>query len=197
MEECAPSYDRFMPPVTGVPTRRERPGSAPTIGLMNLHEIPLVTLDGKNITFEAYKGQAVLVVNVASKCGHTPQYQKLEELQQRYGARGFTVLGFPCNEFAGQEPGTADEIMEFCTVNYGVTFPLFEKTKVNGNRAHPLYSLLTKAPDATGQAGKVKWNFEKFVISPAGEVTRFRSGVQPDAPEIISAIEAALPLAVS
>jgi glutathione peroxidase len=160
---------------------------------MTLLNIPLVRLDGTSTSFAEFGGQAVLVVNVASKCGHTPQYAGLEELQQRYASRGFTVLGFPCNEFAGQEPGSAEQILEFCTVNYGVTFPLFEKTKVNGNRAHPLYSLLTKTPDADGQAGKVKWNFEKFVISPTGEITRFRSKVQPDAPEVIAAIEAALP----
>lgn len=162
------------------------------MGFMTLNEIPLVTLDGESLTFENYKDQVVLVVNVASKCGHTPQYQKLEKLFQEYGARGFTVLGFPCNEFAGQEPGTAADIQEFCTTNYGVTFPLFEKTKVNGNRAHPLYSLLTQTADAAGLAGKIKWNFEKFVISPDGQITRFRSSVQPDAPEILEAIEAAL-----
>ncbi|WP_349899799.1 glutathione peroxidase [Parafrigoribacterium soli] len=160
---------------------------------MNLLDIPLVRLDGTSITYAEYHEQVVLVVNVASKCGHTPQYEKLEALQQRYASRGFTVLGFPCNQFAGQEPGTSEQIQEFCTANYGVTFPLFEKTKVNGNRAHPLYSLLTQTPDADGLAGKVKWNFEKFVISPGGEVTRFRSKVQPDAPEVIAAIEAALP----
>jgi glutathione peroxidase len=163
---------------------------------MTLNEIPLVTLEGKTLTFGEYKDRAVLVVNVASKCGHTPQYEKLEKLHHLYEARGFTVLGFPCNEFAGQEPGTADEIRAFCTATYGVTFPLFEKTKVSGNRAHPLYSLLSKTPDATGEAGKVKWNFEKFVISPAGDITRFRSSVQPDSPELIAAIEAALPVAV-
>jgi glutathione peroxidase len=163
-----------------------------TIEPMTLNDIPLVTLDGESLTFEDYKDQVVLVVNVASKCGHTPQYQKLEQLYQEYGARGFTVLGFPCNEFAGQEPGTAGEIQDFCTANYGVTFPLFEKTKVTGNRAHPLYSVLTQTADGAGLAGKVKWNFEKFVISPAGDITRFRSSVQPDAPEVIEAIESAL-----
>lgn len=186
-----------MTPVAGVSTWRSGSITKFKIEPMTLNEIPLVTLDGKNITFEEYKDQAVLVVNVASKCGHTPQYEKLEKLHQEYGARGFTVLGFPCNEFAGQEPGTAQEIQEFCTANYGVTFPLFEKTRVNGNRAHPLYSLLTETPDAAGLAGKVKWNFEKFVISPAGDITRFRSSVQPDAPEVITAIESVLPLAMS
>lgn len=161
---------------------------------MTLHDIPLLTLDGREMTFAEYSDKAVLVVNVASKCGHTPQYAKLEELQQRFATRGFTVLGFPCNQFAGQEPGSAEKIQEFCTLNYNVTFPLFEKTKVNGNRAHPLYSVLTQTPDAEGRAGAVKWNFEKFVVSPSGRIARFRSSVQPDAPEVIAAIEAALPV---
>jgi glutathione peroxidase len=164
---------------------------------MTLYEIPLVTLDGKDITFEEYRGSTVLVVNVASKCGFTPQYEGLEQLQQEYGARGFTVLGFPCNQFAGQEPGSVEQIQEFCSVNYGVTFPLFGKTKVNGNSAHPLYVELTKVPDAEGQAGKVKWNFEKFLVSPDGAVTRFRSKVKPDAPELVAGIELALSSSVS
>jgi glutathione peroxidase len=164
---------------------------------MTLYEIPLITLDGKEITFGEYRGATVLVVNVASKCGFTPQYAGLEQLQQEYGARGFTVLGFPCNQFAGQEPGSAEQIQEFCSVNYGVTFPLFGKTKVNGNSAHPLYAELTRVPDAEGQAGKVKWNFEKFLVSPSGEVTRFRSKVKPDAPELVAAIELALSSSVA
>lgn len=164
---------------------------------MALYDIPLVTLDGKGITFEEYKGSTVLVVNVASKCGFTPQYAGLEQLQQEYGSRGFTVLGFPCNQFAGQESGSAEEIREFCTVNYGVTFPLFEKTRVNGNSAHPLYVELVKTLDAEGLAGKVKWNFEKFLISTTGVVTRFRSTVKPDAPELAAAIEIALSPPVS
>ncbi len=162
------------------------------MGLMSLYEIPLLTLAGKNMTFEEYRDKTALVVNVASKCGHTPQYKKLEQLYRKYRARGLVVLGFPCNEFAGQESGTAEEIRAFCAANYDVTFPMFAKTKVNGNRAHPLYSLLTKSPDSTGLAGKIKWNFEKFVISPAGAISRFRSSVQPDAPEVISVIESAL-----
>jgi glutathione peroxidase len=159
---------------------------------MTLYEAPLETLDGTTTTFEQYRGSTVLVVNVASKCGFTPQYAGLEKLQQEYGDRGFTVLGFPCNQFAGQEPGSAEEIQEFCSLNYGVTFPLFAKAKVNGNSAHPLYAELTKVPDADGQAGKVKWNFEKFLVSPTGEVTRFRSKVKPDAPELVAAIELAV-----
>lgn len=155
-----------------------------------------MTLDGKETTFGAYRGSTVLVVNVASKCGFTPQYAGLEKLQQDYGDRGFTVLGFPCNQFAGREPGSADQIQEFCSVKYGVTFPLFAKTKVNGNSAHPLYAELTKVADADGLAGKVKWNFEKFLISPDDVITRFRSKVKPDSPEVVAAIESAISLSV-
>ncbi len=159
---------------------------------MTLHEIELTTAEGQPTTLSAYADQVVLVVNVASKCGLTPQYEKLEELQKTYSDRGFTVLGFPCNQFAGQEPGSAEKIQEFCSMTYGVTFPLFEKTKVNGRSAHPLYAELTKTADSAGKAGRVKWNFEKFVISPTGDVQRFRPTTQPDAPEVIAAIESGL-----
>jgi glutathione peroxidase len=134
-----------------------------------------------------------MVVNVASRCGNTPQYEKLEELQKQYADRGFTVLGFPCNQFMGQEPGTAEEIQEFCSTTYGVTFPLMEKTRVNGWHKHPLYAELTQVPDAEGHAGRVKWNFEKFVIASDGSVSRFRPSTQPDDPAVIEAIEKALP----
>lgn len=156
---------------------------------MSLHEIPLVTLDGNTISFGEFRDKTVLVVNVASKCGHTPQYEQLEQIYRKYRDQGLAILGFPCNEFAGQEPGTAEEIRAFCTANYDVTFPMFAKIKVNGNHAHPLYSLLSKTPDSSGEAGRIKWNFEKFVISPKGNIFRFRSNVQPDAPEIVSVIE--------
>jgi len=159
---------------------------------MSLHEIELTTAEGEPTTLAAYADRVVLVVNVASKCGLTPQYAKLEALQKTYGDRGFAVLGFPCNQFAGQEPGSAEKIQEFCATTYGVTFPLMEKTKVNGRSAHPLYAALTKVPDAGGKAGRVKWNFEKFVISPSGEVHRFRPTTQPDDPRVIAAIEAGL-----
>jgi glutathione peroxidase len=137
--------------------------------------------------------KAVMVVNVASRCGNTPQYEKLEELQKQYEDRGFTVVGFPCNQFMGQEPGTAEEIKEFCSTTYGVTFPLMEKTRVNGWHKHPLYAQLTQVPDAEGHAGRVKWNFEKFLIAPDGTVSRFRPSTQPDDPAVIEAIEKALP----
>ncbi|MBK0420106.1 glutathione peroxidase [Leucobacter sp. CSA1] len=158
-----------------------------------LRRIPLTTIDGEATSLAAYADQAVLVVNVASKCGLTPQYEQLEELQRRYGDRGFTVLGFPCNQFMGQEPGSAERIKEFCSTTYGVTFPLMEKTKVNGRHKHPLYAQLRRVPDAAGRAGKVKWNFEKFLVAPDGGVTRFRPATRPDDPAVISAIERALP----
>ncbi|MEE1793496.1 glutathione peroxidase [Streptomyces sp. BE308] len=161
---------------------------------MTLHDIPLHTLTGEPTTLGAYSGQALLLVNVASKCGLTPQYEGLERLQNQYGDRGFTVLGVPCNQFAGQEPGSAEEIQTFCSTTYGVTFPLLEKLDVNGESRHPLYAELTKLADAEGEAGDVKWNFEKFVISPAGvPVARIRPGTEPEAPEVVAAIEAQLP----
>jgi glutathione peroxidase len=161
---------------------------------MTLTEIDLTTLDGRSMALAHYGERAVLVVNVASKCGLTPQYSALEQLAQDYAERGLTVLGVPCNQFMGQEPGTADDIQAFCSTTYGVTFPLLAKTDVNGPGRHPLYAELTKTPDADGQAGDVQWNFEKFLIAPGGRVVnRFRPRTAPDAPEVVAAIEAALP----
>ncbi|MFE7755551.1 glutathione peroxidase [Streptomyces sp. NPDC057429] len=161
---------------------------------MTLHDIPLRTLTGEPTTLGAFEGSAVLLVNVASRCGLTPQYAGLERLQKEYGDRGFTVLGVPCNQFAGQEPGTAEEIRTFCSTTYGVSFPLLEKVDVNGEDRHPLYTELTKLADAEGAAGDVQWNFEKFLISPAGEpVARIRPRTEPEAPEVLAAIEANLP----
>lgn len=160
---------------------------------MDLNGIQLTTIDGEEISFDEFAGKAVLVVNVASRCGHTPQYAGLEGLYRKYAERGFTVLGFPSNQFMFQEPGTAEEIKEFCTQKYGVTFPMFDKVDVNGRKQHPLFAELSTATDAAGTAGKLKWNFEKFLISPTGDVKRFRSAVEPDAPELIDAIEGALP----
>ncbi|HEY4226007.1 MAG TPA: glutathione peroxidase [Pseudolysinimonas sp.] len=159
---------------------------------MGIRDIALTDIDGKSVTLGDYADKVVMVVNVASKCGLTPQYEKLEELQKEYGNRGFTVLGFPCNQFMGQEPGTTDEIKEFCSMTYGVTFPLMDKIKVNGRGKHPLYAELTQVKDDNGKAGKVKWNFEKFVITPDGAVSRFRPQTQPDAPQVIAAIEGGL-----
>lgn len=161
---------------------------------MALHDLPLTTLEGEPASLADHTGKALLVVNVASKCGLTPQYEGLERLHETYADRGFTVLGFPCNQFGGQEPGTQEEIQTFCSMTYGVTFPMFAKVDVNGEDRHPLYAELTQVPDAEGEAGDVVWNFEKFLISPAGEpVRRFRPGVTPEDPELVGAIEVTLP----
>lgn len=161
---------------------------------MSLAEIPLTTINGNPTSLAEYTGRAVLVVNVASRCGLTVQYGALEELARDYGDRGLTVIGVPCNQFMGQEPGTPEEIARFCSATYGVTFPLMAKTDVNGAQRHPLYARLTEAVDAAGEAGDVQWNFEKFLIAPSGEVTnRFRPRTEPDSPEVIAAIEAVLP----
>ena len=159
---------------------------------MSINDIPLVTIDGEPTSLARYADKVKLIVNVASRCGLAPQYKKLEELQKTYGERGFTVLGFPSNQFL-QELSSAEAIKEFCSTTYGVTFPMFEKIRVNGRSRHPLYAELTKTPDSDGKAGKVKWNFEKFIVTPAGEVHRFRPTVQPDAPEILTLIESCLP----
>ncbi|MFJ5723820.1 glutathione peroxidase [Streptomyces sp. NPDC093149] len=161
---------------------------------MALYDIPLRTLTGEPTSLADYRGRAVLLVNVASKCGLTPQYAGLERLQNAYGDRGFTVLGVPCNQFAGQEPGTPEEIRTFCSTTYGVSFPLLEKTDVNGEGRHPLYAELTGLADEDGEAGDVQWNFEKFLISPTGEpVARLRPRTEPEDPELIAAIESQLP----
>ena len=161
---------------------------------MSIHDIEINTLQGQPGRLGDYKGKAVLVVNVASKCGLTPQYTGLEELHEQYAPRGFAVLGFPCNQFGEQEPGTPDEIETFCSTNYNVTFPLFEKIDVNGEARHPLYEQLTQKADADGKAGDIVWNFEKFLVSPEGEiVARFRPLTEPAAPELVSAVEQALP----
>ena len=152
---------------------------------MNLSD--LSALDGT--TLPDTEGKTVLVVNVASKCGLTPQYEGLERLQQRFGGDLFTVLGVPCNQFMGQEPGTAEEIQTFCSTTYGVSFPLTETIDVNGDNRHRLYSELTAVADAAGDAGDVQWNFEKFLVGADGSVTRFRPTVDPEADEIVAAIE--------
>lgn len=156
-----------------------------------LDDIPLTTIDGATTTLADY-APVRLIVNVASRCGLAPQYEVLEELQRTYGDRGFTVLGFPSNQFL-QELSDTEAIKEYCSTTWGVTFPMFDKVKVNGRSAHPLYKALTQTPDSSGKAGRVSWNFEKFLVSSDGTVHRFRPTVQPDAPEVIAAIEAALP----
>jgi glutathione peroxidase len=161
---------------------------------MALYDIPISTLDGRPSSLAPYEGKTLLLVNVASKCGLTPQYEGLEKLQKTYGDKGFSVLGFPCNQFAGQEPGTSEEIAEFCSNTYGVSFPLFEKIDVNGENRHPLYEQLTKAEDAEGKAGDITWNFEKFLVSPAGDVVaRFRPQTTPEDAVVVDAITANLP----
>ncbi|OMB97163.1 glutathione peroxidase [Mycobacterium sp. NS-7484] len=161
---------------------------------MSLNDIPLTTLDGTQTTLAELAPGAALVVNVASKCGLTPQYTALEKLAQDYAARGLTVVGVPCNQFMGQEPGTAEEIQTFCSTTYGVTFPLLAKSDVNGADRHPLYTELTQATDADGEAGDIQWNFEKFLLAADGTVVnRFRPRTEPDAPEVVAAIEAVLP----
>ena len=159
-----------------------------------LRDIGLTTLDGTPTSLAELAEGAALVVNVASKCGLTPQYSALEKLAQDYADRGLTVIGVPCNQFMGQEPGTAEEIQTFCSTTYGVTFPLLAKTDVNGSDRHPLYAELTKTTDADGEAGDIQWNFEKFLLAPGGEVVkRFRPRTEPDAAEVVEAIEAVLP----
>ncbi len=160
---------------------------------MDLSDIPVTTLRGEQTTFGALTdGKAALVVNVASRCGLAPQYEQLEQLQRTYGERGFTVIGFPSNQFL-QELGSEEKIAEYCSATWGVTFPMTEKVKLNGKNAHPIYQQLTTVPGADGKAGKISWNFEKFVISPDGRVWRFSPRTLPDATEVIEAIEAALP----
>jgi glutathione peroxidase len=160
---------------------------------MTILDAKINTLEGSPADLSEYQGKALLVVNVASKCGLTPQYEGLQKLHDEYAARGFEVLGFPCNQFMGQEPGTAEEIRDFCDTSYHVTFPLFEKIDVNGDQQHPIYAELEQTADADGEAGDVKWNFEKFLVGPDGSVARFRPQVTPDDPALVAAIEAQLP----
>lgn len=161
---------------------------------MSVLDIEIDALTGGSADLAQYRGKAVLVVNVASRCGLTPQYEGLEKLHQRYASRGFTVLGVPCNQFMGQEPGTAEEIAAFCSATYGTTFPMTEKTEVNGEGRHPLYTGLVGAADAEGHTGDIRWNFEKFLVSPDGTVAaRFSPQTEPEADEIASAVESVLP----
>jgi len=161
---------------------------------MSIYDVEIEGLQGGSADLGQYRGKAVLVVNVASKCGLTPQYAGLERLQESYAGRGFTVLGVPCNQFMGQEPGTAEEIAEFCSATYGVTFPMTEKVEVNGPQRHPLYQGLVGTPDASGHTGDIRWNFEKFLIAPDGTVTaRFDPRTEPDSDDLVGAIEKALP----
>jgi glutathione peroxidase len=161
----------------------------------DISELPVTTLQGSRTTLgELTGGNAALLVNVASKCGLTPQYAKLEALHEELGERGFTVVGFPSNQFGGQEPGTSEEIAEFCSATYGVTFPMSDKIEVNGAGRDPIYTKLAETADAEGKAGDIQWNFEKFVLAPDGRIVgRFRPMTQPDSPEVLAAIESVLP----
>jgi glutathione peroxidase len=162
--------------------------------MTTIFDVEIAALDGGPLRLADQRGRVLLVVNVASRCGLTPQYAGLETLQSEYGDRGLTVLGAPCNQFAGQEPGTAEEIAEFCSATYGVTFPLTEKIEVNGAGRHPLYAALVQTPDAEGYTGDIRWNFEKFLVAPDGTpVARFGPRVEPTSPEVRAAIEKLLP----
>jgi glutathione peroxidase len=198
---CDPSPSA---PTSPSPSATASPGSAPetsdaaagdaTAPLASLYDIAVRTLEGEDTTLARYRGKALLIVNVASECGYTPQYEGLQKLHEELGPRGLVVLGFPCNQFGGQEPGSSEEIKAFCESKYGVEFPLFEKVEVSGGRRHPLYGVLTRFADVDGIGGDVKWNFEKFLVSADGRtVKRFRSAVTPQDPTLRAAIEAALP----
>jgi len=174
----------------GVPARAAGPSARPVPPAL---DFPMKSLDGKDVHLGKYLGKVVLVVNVASKCGLTPQYEQIQRLHERYSDEGLAVLGFPCNQFRDQEPGTADEIREFCRVNYGVTFDLFAKIDVNGDEACDFYKYLTRQKTEPEGPGKIRWNFEKFVIGRDGRVVaRFAPRTKPDDPEILEVIEAEL-----
>ena len=160
--------------------------------MSGLDSIAVTTLGGRHTTFGEWAGGVRLVVNVASRCGLAPQYEQLEELQKRYEGQGFTVLAFPSNQFL-QEYRDAEKIAEYCTATWGITFPVMDKVRVNGRSAHPLYRELVKTPDGEGKAGRITWNFEKFLVLPDGSVHRFRPRVLPDDPAIVALIEAGLP----
>ena len=161
---------------------------------MSILNQPIHTLTGEPSKLADLAGQAILIVNVASKCGLTPQYSALEALHEKYSGRGFSVVGIPCNQFGGQEPGSAEEIATFCSTTYGVTFPMMEKIDVNGPNRHPIYAELTEIADAEGVAGDIRWNFEKFLVAPTGDVVaRFSPMIAPDDPSLVSEIEKILP----
>lgn len=160
---------------------------------MSIYDHAINRLDGSPLDLHDYEDKAVLIVNVASRCGLTPQYEGLEKLHERFAEQGFTVLGVPCNQFGGQEPGSSEEIAEFCSTTYGVTFPLAEKVDVNGDGRHPLYTELTAIADRDGRDGDIQWNFEKFLVAPGGQVTRFGPMVTPEDDALVGAVESAVP----
>jgi len=160
----------------------------------SIYDVEEKLLEGDPVALSEYKGKAMLIVNVASRCGFTPQYEGLQALYEKYRDRGLEILGFPCNQFLAQEPGTEEEIRQFCSSVYSVSFPIFRKVEVNGENRHPLYEILTELPDTDGNAGDVQWNFEKFLVSPEGEVVgRFRTMITPEDPALVGAIEKSLP----
>ena len=162
--------------------------------MTTMWDAPLHTLQGAPTRLADFQGKALLLVNVASRCGLTPQYTALEKLHEKLAPRGFSVIGFPCNQFGAQEPGTPEQIQAFCSTTYGVTFPLTEKIEVNGAGRHPIYQQLTQIADAAGHRGDIRWNFEKFVVSADGtKITRFDPRTAPDDPAVLAAIEAGLP----
>lgn len=157
----------------------------------SIHDIPVKDIQGKSTSLAPHKGKVILVVNVASECGLTPQYKGLESIYKKYKGQGLVVAGFPCNQFGGQEPGSNEEIQKFCSTKYSVTFPLFDKLEVNGPKRHPLYQAL--AGKDSPFPGDIKWNFGKFLIDRQGKIVkRFDPGTTPEAPEVVQAIEAAL-----
>jgi glutathione peroxidase len=160
---------------------------------MSIYDHTLNRLDGTPLDLHEYEDKALLIVNVASKCGLTPQYEGLEKMHEQYADKGFSVLGIPCNQFGAQEPGSSEEIATFCSTTYGVTFPLAEKVEVNGDGRHPLYQELTAVADAEGRDGDIQWNFEKFLVEPGGQVTRFGPMVTPEDEGLVKAVESALP----
>jgi len=162
--------------------------------MTTMWDAPIHTLQGAPTKLADFRGKALLIVNVASKCGLTPQYTALEALHDQLAPRGFSVIGVPCNQFGAQEPGTAEQIQTFCSTTYGVTFPMTEKVDVNGAGRHSIYTELTKVADAGGHQGDIRWNFEKFVVSADGStITRFHPKTAPDDPALVAAIEAGLP----
>ncbi len=207
-KESKPTTEPTPAVVQGANAAAEDPANLPAAGtapaatsitgnqeLTAMWNASIKTLQGQPTNLSAFKGKALLLVNVASKCGLTPQYSTLEALQKKYAAKGFTVIGFPSNQFNGQEPGSAEEIAKFCSSTYGVTFPMMEKVDVNGDGRHEIYKALTTVADAGGHVGDIRWNFEKFVVSSDGsKITRFDPRTTPDNPAVIAAIEESLPL---
>jgi glutathione peroxidase len=193
-DKPAPAADPAKPGPAAKMADKPADKTVPGADLSSIFTAPVKTLEGQATTLDQFKGKALLIVNVASECGNTPQYEPLQALQKKYESKGFTVVGFPCNQFGAQEPGTPKEIHDFATGTYGVTFPLMEKIEVNGPSRHSIYASLTTLADDNGKTGDIQWNFEKFVVSADRKtITRFAPKTQPDSPAVVAAIEAGLP----